>query len=153
MSVTTRLLHSGAPVHTFCIGVWPCNNSFVTLMGGHLCQDLMEQTICSMGGSFEVRSEYITSYNSKMNLVLRRGYTRQLCCYNSATKLQAKNRTVCHRRYLLHTTQLSIRRQLCCCETSKACHLLHATIFGTTHWAICCLHCCMQQSCLVYPRL
>ena len=62
MSVTIRLLHSGAPVHTFCIGVWPCNNSFVTLMGGHICQDLMEQTICSTGGSFEVRSEYITIF-------------------------------------------------------------------------------------------
>ena len=60
MSVTIRLLHSGAPVHTFCIGVWPCNNLFVTLMGGHICQDLMEQTTCSTGGSFEVRSEYIT---------------------------------------------------------------------------------------------
>ena len=32
------------------------------------------------------------------------GHTRQLCCYNNATKLQATHCTVCHRRYLLHAT-------------------------------------------------
>ena len=54
-------------MHTFCIGVWPCNNLFVTLMGGHLCQDLMEQTICSTGGSFEVRSEYIITMSDTVD--------------------------------------------------------------------------------------
>ena len=43
---------------------------------------------------------------------LRRGHTRQLCCYNSATKLQATNHTVCHRRYLLHATTFVARNML-----------------------------------------
>ena len=55
MSVTIRLYHSELPVHTFCIGSLPCNNLFVTVMGG---QQSMEHLICSTGGSFEERSEY-----------------------------------------------------------------------------------------------
>ena len=83
-------------------------------------------------------------------IILRRGYTRQLCCYNSATKLQATNRIVCqcHRRLCCTQPHFSVARNmlpgidqlsippLCCHETSKACRLLHAT---TTHRAICCL--------------
>ena len=43
--------------------------------------------------------------------------------------------------------------QLCCHETSKACCLLHATIFlWHTGWFVAC-NCCVQQSCLVYPRI
>ena len=52
---------------------------------------------CIIGASL---SEPHTSQTASTAMfMLRRGYTGQLCCCNSAT-----NRTVCHRRYLLHAT-------------------------------------------------
>ena len=96
---------------------------------------------------------------------LRRGYTRQLCCYNSATKLQATNRTVCHRRYLLHATtfvacnmlpridQLSIPRNFVATKHQRraACCTQQYSVWHTERFVA--WNCCVQQSCLVYPLL
>ena len=42
---------------------------YVTLMGGSLQQQLMKHTICSTGGSFEERLEYITIANVPLLVV------------------------------------------------------------------------------------
>ena len=77
-------------------------------------------------------------------------------------KLQARNCIMCHRRYVAHNHICCMQQatqnrpavystQLCCHETSKACHLLHATIFlQHTHWVICYLQ---LLHCLVYLHL
>ena len=60
---------------------------------------------------------------SSMNLLITdyrlAAYTRQLCCYNSATKLEATNRTECHR------TEISVARNHICCAQ-------HGCLFGAT---------------------
>ena len=86
--------------------------------------------------------------------LLRWGYTgqMQLCCYNGAIKLQATNRIVCHRRYLLHATTFVARNMLPRTERlSIPCNFVamkHQRRRGLlvacnnilmTHWVICCL--------------
>ena len=59
------------------------------------------------------RKKYMVGDNKQTNLtwnILRQGYTRQLCCYNNATKLQATHHIVvigdisCMQPHLLHAT-------------------------------------------------
>ena len=58
MSGTIQLYHSELPVHTFALGI--CREFVCYTHGRSLLPDLMEHPICSTGGSFEDRVEYIT---------------------------------------------------------------------------------------------
>ena len=59
MSGTIQLYHSELPVHTFALGI--CRVTIRLLHSSALV--LMEHPICSTGGVFEERVEYITSTN------------------------------------------------------------------------------------------
>ena len=58
MSGTIQLYHSELPVHTFALGI--CRVTIRLLHSSALV--LMEHPICSTGGVFEERVEYITSH-------------------------------------------------------------------------------------------
>ena len=65
MSGTIQLYHSELPVHTFALGI--CRVTIRLLHSSALV--LMEHPICSTGGVFEERVEYITNINYLLHVL------------------------------------------------------------------------------------
>ena len=79
MSGTIQLYHSELPVHTFALGI--CRVTIRLLHSSALV--LMEHPICSTGGVFEERVEYITNFRYTMEShMISCGITRYSMVYH-----------------------------------------------------------------------
>ena len=81
MSGTIQLYHSELPVHTFALGI--CRVTIRLLHSSALV--LMEHPICSTGGVFEERVEYITN-----SLITACFYSKDLKTFNISSISIAK---------------------------------------------------------------